>query len=130
RWKLGRVGRRPGDAQSIGAGLAQDYSRDLRELAADLIDQFLASQRMGFRTVLALVQQSLDSSRRRSDQPRRTIVEPAALCFAGFAPGTGNCRIAVEVGSRSATERIDQPQRMAHACEPRNRLGVRLRPLV
>src|SRR5206468_737965 len=100
------------------------------QLAADLIDQFLARQRMRFVAVLALVEQSFDSRRGRSDQPCRAIVEPAALRFAGFVPGTSHCRIAVNVGSRSAAEWIDQPQRVAHAGEARNRLRVSLRPLV
>ena len=81
------MGRRPRDTEGVGPGLAEDEARNLRKLAADLFDQLLARERVRFASALPLFQQRLDSRSGGSDQPRRAIVEPAALRFAGVVPG-------------------------------------------
>ncbi len=76
--------------------------------------------------LLALAEQRLEPGRGRSDQPRRTRVEPALLGVRRLRPTQRRSLVVVGVRRRAAAARIDQPQRMADARQPRDRLGIGL----
>ena len=63
------MGRRSGDAESSGSGLAEDDSGDFAQFAADLVDERVTSCAIGFTALVALVEQRLNPCRCRADEP-------------------------------------------------------------
>ena len=80
------MGRRPGDAEGGRTGLVEDDAGDLRQLAADLVDQELACLGMQPAAGLARREQRLDSGGGRADELRGALVEAAASGIAGIVP--------------------------------------------
>ena len=118
------MGSRPFDAEGGWARLADDYARDLAELAADLVDQSLARGRIRFMAGLAFDQKRFDSGSGAADHPLGAAIEQLLTRFAGHVPRRGE-DVVGRIGRRTPREGLDEPQRMANARKPRYRLCIR-----
>src|SRR5438270_13186553 len=117
------MGRRPSDSESAWSRLSEDDPGDLLKLAADLLHQSLAGCAVRLAALMPLPQQRLYARGCAADQLRRAAVEPPLLRFAHLRPDSGDVVVEIAFRTRRKTA-VDQPQRMAHARQARNRLGI------
>ena len=100
------MGRRSGDPEGDGTGLAEDHSGDILKFAADLLDQGLTCFGVRLAAVLPLGHQRFDTRRGRGNEPFRAFIEPALPRFASLVPGSGDRLI---VDRACAKPAVDQP---------------------
>lgn len=118
------MGRGPGDAEGGGTCLVEDDASDVRQLAADLINQHLACLGMRLATVLTLDQKRFDSCGGSADQAARTAIEAALPGRSRRIPRLGDQLIVADIGCRATSKRLDETKSMANASKPRNGLGI------
>lgn len=121
------MGRRPGDAESLGTGLAQDDSGNVAKLAADFSDERFARSLVRLTAMVPLIEQGFDSGRSRAHEASRPAIEIMLFGVAGVVPGAGDPVVEVVRWSVGKAP-VDQSKSMTHARQPRHRLGIRLRP--
>ena len=121
----------PSTPKEIGARLGPLHqARDVLEAEADLFRNPLARGGIGLAARGTLGQQGLQTRRRGARGAAGAAVETAVGGLARCAPAGGKPLVFVGVRGRSTAERIDQPQRMANARQPRQCLGIWLGRLV
>ena len=117
------MGRRPGDPESAGPGLAENNAGDITKLAPDFLHERLIGGAVRLVARILLPQQRLDPGGRASDQPSGAPIKPALPGFPGFMPAAAYrlVEIVLRTGAEAAA---DQPKRLANTRQPHDWLGA------